>query len=36
MGANSNDPVAKRLWVTLIVLLILLGAVGTFIVLLGD
>ena len=36
MGANSNDPVAKRLWVTLIVLLILLGAVGAFIVLLGD
>lgn len=34
MGDDSNDPVAKRLWITLIVLLILLGAVAAFIVIL--
>jgi len=36
MGGDSNDPVEKRLWVTLTVLLILLGAVGAFIAVLGD
>lgn len=36
MGGDSNDPVATRLWITLIVLLILLGAVGAFIALLGE
>jgi hypothetical protein len=36
MGGDSKDPVATRLWITLIVLLILLGAVAAFIELLGD
>jgi hypothetical protein len=36
MGVGSRDPVTKRLWITLIALLILLGAVGSFIVVLGD
>jgi len=36
MGLDSKDPVAKRLWITLIVLLILLGAVAAFIALLGN
>jgi hypothetical protein len=36
MGVGSKDPVAKRLWITLTVLMILLGAVGAFIAVLGD
>lgn len=34
MDDDSNDPVAKRLWITLVVLLVLLGAVAAFIVIL--
>lgn len=36
MGHDSKDPVATRLWVTLVVLLFLLGAVVGFIALLSD
>ena len=36
MGRDSKDPVATRLWVTLVVLLFLLGAVAGFIALLSD
>jgi hypothetical protein len=36
MGLDLKDPVAKRLWITLIVLVILLGAVTAFIALLGN
>ena len=36
MGTDLDDPVVKRLWFTLIVLLILLGAVATFIAIFGD
>jgi len=36
MGGDSKDPIATRLWVTLIALLILLGSVGAFIALLSE
>lgn len=36
MTGDSNDPVARRLWITLIVLLFMLGCVALSIVLLGG
>lgn len=33
---HDPDPVTKRLWITLLVLLALLVAVGVFIFMLGD